>query len=472
MADSSQARHIQGVSDGYIELELADPAAVVNAVYTVEFYELPDSVNGKAVMYTGSTHAGQLVFEIERDGNTIAFSTKVDDPRTWIDGGNGILDLDGSGNPTNGDSIFDDRLFSTSIAIPGTSSTEQFDICEGVLIKTYAPPLKGVSALYTNGPQYTTAGVPAGTYWFNSVNFGLELLGGGVGLSCGFLGTVIDSADLKTVEIRFSRTVWQTAYGHTGAFGAQNEFYPVPFTVWDVDQEDALPNRRLNVMTRDGSAFNGNGWYLDNVLGGDASGPYQRNYMHIILSDYDSTAGSLTGKSVDILPAIWSLALTPRALVGAPADGFTWNNLLKSARGVGSPSGTTVVAAERDTIYAQIPDEGTLKLTAPNFITAYDRFTYSTTARTVASKSDVKRALKDIKVVPNPFYKYSTYETNFDKLIKFTNLPDVCTIKIFTVAGDLIRTLKHNPSSNNDRINTKPYDETFKPESNATSIER
>ncbi|KAB2880999.1 hypothetical protein F9K33_03290 [bacterium] len=477
MADSSHARHIQGVSDGYIELEVANPAAVVDADYTVEFYELPDSVNGKAVMYSGSTHAGQLVFRVMKNFSPVMFSTKVDDKNTWIDGGNGILDLDGNGNLTNGDQVFDDRLFSTSIAIPGTPSMEQFDICEGVLVKAFRPELKGVSAIYTNGPQYTTAGLAAGTRWFNSVNFGLPdgLLGGGVGLAYGFFGSPIDPADLKTIELRFSRTVWQTAYGHTGAFGNNNEFFPVPFTVWDVDQEDALPDRRLNVMCRDGSAFNGNGWYLDNVFGGDGSGPYQRNYAHVVLSDYDSTVGSLTGLNAGNTETIWSTALTPRervAAVGAPADGFTWNDLLKTARTVGSPSGTTVDATERDAIYAQIPDEGILKLTAPNLLTSEDQFSYSTTARTAASKSDTKRAMKNIKVVPNPFYKYSSFETSLNKLIKFTNLPSSCTIKIFTVAGDLIRTLNHNSASDNDRVNNRPYDDSYSPADDATSIER
>jgi hypothetical protein len=113
-----------------------------------------------------------------------------------------------------------------------------------------------------------------------------------------------------------------------------------------------------------------------------------------------------------------------------------------------------------------------LKLTAPNLLTSEDQFSYSTKARTAASKSEVKHAMKDIKVVPNPFYKYSSYETSFDKLIKFTNLPASCTIKIFTVAGDLIRTLKHNASSDNDRVNSRPYDEDYEAPDYSTSIER
>jgi hypothetical protein len=35
--------------------------------------------------------------------------------------------------------------------------------------------------------------------------------------------------------------------------------------------------------------------------------------------------------------------------------------------------------------------------------------------------------------------------------VKITGLPAECTIRIFNVAGDLIRTIDHNAGSNNDR---------------------
>jgi hypothetical protein len=54
-----------------------------------------------------------------------------------------------------------------------------------------------------------------------------------------------------------------------------------------------------------------------------------------------------------------------------------------------------------------------------------------------------KNALELINVVPNPYYAYSAYETNqLDNRIKVTNLPDQCTVKIFTLSGTLIRTFK------------------------------
>ena len=77
-----------------------------------------------------------------------------------------------------------------------------------------------------------------------------------------------------------------------------------------------------------------------------------------------------------------------------------------------------------------------------------------------------------ILVVPNPFYGRSTYQASlFDKRIKFTGLPGACTIRIFTVAGDLVRTIRHNEGSTNDRMNTNPLDLTYTPNDAATSTE-
>ncbi len=49
-------------------------------------------------------------------------------------------------------------------------------------------------------------------------------------------------------------------------------------------------------------------------------------------------------------------------------------------------------------------------------------------------------ALDMINVVPNPYYAYSQYEENrLDNRVKFTNLPERCTISIFTSSGQLVR---------------------------------
>lgn len=49
-------------------------------------------------------------------------------------------------------------------------------------------------------------------------------------------------------------------------------------------------------------------------------------------------------------------------------------------------------------------------------------------------------SLELINVVPNPYYGYSAYETNqLDNRVRITNLPQKCTVTIYTVNGTLIR---------------------------------
>lgn len=61
-------------------------------------------------------------------------------------------------------------------------------------------------------------------------------------------------------------------------------------------------------------------------------------------------------------------------------------------------------------------------------------------------------ALDLINVVPNPYYAYSAYEKNqLDNRVKFTNLPEKCTIRIYTVSGTLIRKItKDSPITSLD----------------------
>ncbi len=48
--------------------------------------------------------------------------------------------------------------------------------------------------------------------------------------------------------------------------------------------------------------------------------------------------------------------------------------------------------------------------------------------------------LDEINVVPNPYYAFSSYETGkLDNRVKVTNLPEVCTVSIYTLHGTLIR---------------------------------
>lgn len=64
-------------------------------------------------------------------------------------------------------------------------------------------------------------------------------------------------------------------------------------------------------------------------------------------------------------------------------------------------------------------------------------------ATETASRDQLVDALKLINVVPNPYYAFSEYERNrLDTRVKITNLPEICTVKIYSVNGKLVRTFK------------------------------
>ena len=59
-----------------------------------------------------------------------------------------------------------------------------------------------------------------------------------------------------------------------------------------------------------------------------------------------------------------------------------------------------------------------------------------------------KEALSEVNVVPNPYYAYSEYERGrLDNVVKVINLPERCTVTIYTVNGNLVRTFdKDDPT--------------------------
>jgi hypothetical protein len=78
---------------------------------------------------------------------------------------------------------------------------------------------------------------------------------------------------------------------------------------------------------------------------------------------------------------------------------------------------------------------------ADNFWNPLYTFSTKDVATQTSQTSALVEALDDINVVPNPYYAYSQYETSkLDNRIKITNLPEVCTVRIFSVNGTLIRT--------------------------------
>jgi hypothetical protein len=84
-----------------------------------------------------------------------------------------------------------------------------------------------------------------------------------------------------------------------------------------------------------------------------------------------------------------------------------------------------------------------IKFTASIPASVYDEFTFSTTAPNSFDANLAKGELGRVRAVPNPYYAHSTYELNrFNRVLKFTHLPARCTVRLFNLAGDLVRTLE------------------------------
>jgi hypothetical protein len=64
-------------------------------------------------------------------------------------------------------------------------------------------------------------------------------------------------------------------------------------------------------------------------------------------------------------------------------------------------------------------------------------------ATSTGNKKALSEILAKINIVPNPYYAYSQYERNrLDTRVKITNLPEQCTIRIYSTNGRLIKSYK------------------------------
>jgi hypothetical protein len=91
--------------------------------------------------------------------------------------------------------------------------------------------------------------------------------------------------------------------------------------------------------------------------------------------------------------------------------------------------------------------------TATIKVNNYDKF--DPTSKNESYTSD---DLEQVQVVPNPYYvSHEGMSSPFQGKIFFTRLPRVCTINIYTVNGELVRTIEHNE---------------FNPPTNAVSVEK
>jgi hypothetical protein len=247
-----------------------------------------------------------------------------------------------------------------------------------------------------------------------------------------------DPADLDsmtTVEIRYDGT--QKAHRYLrlekqsdGAAPPQGRLYPytgfydVPFTVWDavnnVQLEAGFVERGL---TTDAGAYSPDTSTVstfNRTWGPDTQGA--REYMFVFRRPYTGAPrdelrvdGNLWTGNLPVLYSLWAAGRS-----------------LPLCYGTGD-----------DTCGEVFDAEDYFEFVWANPARPNDVYVFNTSALQRGNTALAAGNLDRIRMVPNPYYNRSRYELNqFSRVVRFINLPEACTIRIFNLGGDLVRTLQ------------------------------
>ncbi len=318
-----------------------------------------------------------------------------------------------------------------------------YQIVDGLLIKVsgaYSPQLQDVFYVKvdTDNPRD-----------LQPVDFGLAFYGGAADYAVNFFDSTINPTanpdQFTTVEVRFDSTATQKAYRYfrdgvddgTGTFTTPTSdgtrgykyggFVDCRFQVWDTVNNRQLDACYVEKRLTDNNHVPTGVIYptMDGTWKPSIAGDGDREYLFLSSTTYTATAKPAyqvddaiagTGANAASLPLLYVLTAhaldDPSNAEGYPDNGekmvYVWAN----------PGG-------------------------PN-----DVFVINTTAADKDNPALAKAALDKIRVVPNPYYTRSSYEINqFARQIRFMNLPATCTIRIFNLAGDLVRTLHKDDAS-------------------------
>lgn len=456
--------HFAGVSDGIWTVDVVDPSKIRTGTYTLEFFNLPaDSQGGTLVGTTGNV----LAYQIRFNGTVAPISSHIDNPATFYDkNSNGTYQV-------GIDIPLDESTYRTDQASLGDPSTQLPFMVDGMNMVVYgAPPgIKLDDQFTTDDESLWGWSIPSGVRrftWANADGFALESFNGALTWDrpAHFFGNdpnKYPAASLKKVLLKLAQTsaagvfsptdpnasyAYRYLRGASPNYGLQEYAVSMPMAAFDID--DPNNPRRLQLGYLENLA--GPALYVDSKywppFNGDVTsntaGNSAREWLWISDVTYN---GSTTDASLS-LPALTT--------VNQPYMYFaTWNRRQAAAWSPGTSG------------------EDQFQINPTKVLTETDKYRFTGTANTVSTaKADVKSGMKNIKVVPNPYYGRSDYQASlFDKQVKFTHLPDVCTIKIFTVSGDLVTTLTHNDVSNNNRKNTNPLNTSVTPAGAYTSTE-
>jgi len=257
------------------------------------------------------------------------------------------------------------------------------------------------------GSQTFTSGIK-----FTGVNGGLPDGSGGFTGSIGpgdtFFGGLIPAQDVVTdFEVDFvGAGQGQSAYDYVRQPGGGSGgspyygFFPQPFNVYELNP-DGSHRRQLDFVFMEAATST----FFDSVWApGDVSG--DREYWFVVAETYTPTAkAKYTGTTLS-------------AVLGA--DSVAWGGWFTRTAAPAYTSG----------------DKWTL--TATKIVTTDDKWTFNMSSFAPRAQQDVSR----INVFPNPYIGFNPQEQNkYNRFVTFNHLPPKATIRVFNLAGILVRTI-------------------------------
>lgn len=297
--------------------------------------------------------------------------------------------------------------------------------------------------------------VPSSNRWFTWVNgdlWGLEGFSGAMGWGGHFFGSSVPATGLRNVEVRFAAADTtgapidpndpnaSMAYRYLRRAGdpAKPEFAPfivvkaggypyqdfvnkIPLAAYDMESN---PPRRLAVGFQENNTEDGNvnGKFMPRFYD-DKGNNASREFLYIFDAPYSTTENPALKKNMlnepGEVPIMWVWTASRRSPTGAPKAG---DKFVITANHPASPA---------------------------------DVFSFSTSAmKAEAIASDLSK----VKAVPNPFVVRNDWMPSADYgVIYFTNLPNRCTIRIFTLAGDLVQILEKDDDSGQRKWDVTSY---------------
>ncbi|HMB89434.1 MAG TPA: T9SS type A sorting domain-containing protein [Rhodothermales bacterium] len=450
--DRVAARSDANVGDGVVAVDVVNPGAVRDAEYTVRYYNYecsnpaggalarqvfteeeadnrPMGVNGEVLTSASKSESATcLTYDVLRDGEVVFNGSSTQTPAPQREG---VLLIDGLNFSITGPSAGIKNFFAISNA---AGPLDPFEMGAFAFNSNGFPTLDGLPPDGENDRPSSNQQVGEGAWGINA--------GGGDGTFASYNSRAFETrgqgySELGPYdyEIRFTEECAATIDGEVTADDClsyrrfeDGVVVEVPFEIWRTGintPDDPSDDVRLIAGICETACGNGTADFVfdiggDHPVSGGADDPTS-DWIYWLYYGDEPAPGEGGYNEFFAGGAAGLHEIFARQVI------VNWNGGAEAPYDQALPEpGTTIRYV-------------TNKPNQPG-----DVFTINTTGlgTTAPDQALQEASLDEIGIVPNPYKGASTYEvSNLSDLVRFTNMPEEATIRVFTLSGSLIRTL-------------------------------